>query len=62
MCPKENCMQPVAMPFIYKFCIIYAISVNVVIIVYNLRISEDLLNTGTNSHNIITNLKLHQLL
>lgn len=55
-------MQPVAMPFIYKFCIIYAISGNVVIIVYNLRISEDLLNTGTNSHNIITNLKIHQLL
>ena len=56
-------MQPVAMPFIYKFCIIYAISVNVVIIVYNLRISEDLLNTGTiNSHNIITNLKIQQLL
>ena len=55
-------MQSVAMPFIYKFCIIYAISVNVVIIVYNLRISEDLLNTGTNSHTIITNLKIHQLL
>lgn len=34
-------MQPVAMPFIYKFCIIYAISVNAVIIVYNLRISEE---------------------